>query len=113
MSQVGARAAKRPDPDQVLVDIADYVCLYAVDSDEAFSTARYCLMDSLACLLLALKFSDCTRLLGPIVPGAEMAGGARVPGTAYELDPAQAAFNLGTLIRFLDFNDTWLEYRQH
>lgn len=108
MSQIGARAATRPDPDQVLVDIADYVCLYAVDSDEAFSTARYCLMDSLACSLLALEFPDCVRLLGPLVPGADMTGGARVPGTHHELDPAQAAFNLGTLIRYLDFNDTWL-----
>ena len=108
MSHIGARAAIRPEPDQVLVDIVDYVCNYSVDSDEAYSTARYCLMDSLACSLLALEFPDCVRLLGPIVPGAEMSSGARVPGTAYALDPAQAAFNLGTLIRFLDFNDTWL-----
>jgi 2-methylcitrate dehydratase len=91
-----------------LTDIADFVCNYEIDSEEAFSTARYCLMDSLACSLLALKFPDCTRLLGPLVPGAEMTGGARVPGTSYELDPVQAAFNLGTLIRYLDFNDTWL-----
>jgi len=108
VTHVGAREANRPSPDQVLVDIADYVCDYSVDSDEAFSTARYCLMDSLACAMLALKFPDCTRLLGPVVPGAGMAGGARVPGTAYELDPVQAAFNLGTLVRYLDFNDTWL-----
>ena len=108
MSQIGIRAAKRPEYDQVLVDIADYVCNYEIDSDEAFSTARYCLMDSLACAMLAMKFPGCTRLLGPIVPGAEMEAGARVPGTAYQLDPAQAAFNLGVLIRYLDFNDTWL-----
>ena len=108
MSQVGARTATRPDPDQVLQDIANYVCDYEINSEDALSTARYCLVDSLACALLALKFPDCARLLGPIVAGAEMAGGARVPGTAYVLDPAQAAFNLGTLIRFLDFNDTWL-----
>ena len=108
MSQAGTRAAKRPQPDQELVDIADYVCHYTIESDEAFSTARYCLVDSLACSLLAMKFPDCTRLLGPLVPGAEMKGGARVPGTSYELDPVQAAFNLGTLIRYLDFNDTWL-----
>ena len=108
MSQVGAKTANRPEPDQVLLDIADHVCNYTINSDEAFSTARYCLMDSLACSLLAMKFPDCTRLLGPIVPGAEMQGGARVPGTSHELDPAQAAFNLGMLIRYLDFNDTWL-----
>jgi 2-methylcitrate dehydratase len=93
---------------QVGIKTADFVCNYEIDSEEAFSTARYCLMDSLACSLLALKFPDCTRLLGPLVPGAEMTGGARVPGTSYELDPVQAAFNLGTLIRYLDFNDTWL-----
>ena len=108
MTQVDARAARRPQSDQVLADIADYVCNYEVTSEVALSTARYCLMDSLACALLALKFPDCERLLGPLVPGAELAGGARVPGTAFELDPVQAAFNLGTLIRYLDFNDTWL-----
>ena len=108
MSQIGIRAAQRPNYDQVLVDIADYVCDYEIDSAEAYSTARYCLMDSLACAALAMKFPGCTRLLGPMVPGAEMAGGARVPGTGHELEPAQAAFNLGLLIRYLDFNDTWL-----
>ena len=87
MSQVGIKTANRPAPDKELTDIADFVCNYEVDSDEAYSTARYCLMDSLACSLLALKFPDCTRLLGPLVPGAEMTGGARVPGTSYELDP--------------------------
>jgi 2-methylcitrate dehydratase len=108
MSQIGIRAAQRPDYDQVLVDIADYVCGYEIDSEEAYATARYCLMDSLACAALAMKFPGCTRLLGPMVPGADMPGGARVPGTAHELEPAQAAFNLGLLIRYLDFNDTWL-----
>ncbi|MGK2924297.1 MAG: bifunctional 2-methylcitrate dehydratase/aconitate hydratase [Lysobacterales bacterium] len=108
MSQIGIRTAERPAFDQVVVDIADYVCNFEIDSDEAYSTARYCLMDSLACAMLAMKFPGCTRLLGPMVPGAEMAGGARVPGTAFELEPAQAAFNLGVLIRYLDFNDTWL-----
>jgi 2-methylcitrate dehydratase len=108
MSQIGIRAAGRPAFDPVLVDIADYVCGYTIDSVEAYSTARYCLMDSLACAMLAMKFSGCTRLLGPMVPGAGMAGGARVPGTSFELEPAQAAFNLGLLIRYLDFNDTWL-----
>ena len=99
MSQIGIRTAERPDYDQVMVDIADYVCNYEIDSEEAWSTARYCLMDSLACAMLAMKFPACTQLLGPVVPGAEMQGGARVPGTSYELEPAQAAFNLGVLIR--------------
>ncbi len=108
MSQIGVRTAKRPDYDQVMVDIADYVCNYEIDSEEAYSTARYCLMDSLACAMLAMKFPGCIQLLGPMVPGSEMRGGARVPGTAFELEPAQAAFNLGVLIRYLDFNDTWL-----
>ena len=108
MSGVGIKTTDRPQPDQVLQVIADYVCDYEIDSGIAYSTAHYCLMDSLACSLLAMKFPDCNRLLGPIVPGATLAGGARVPGTTYELDPAQAAFNLGTLIRYLDFNDTWL-----
>ncbi len=108
MSHPDSRTAQRPEPDRVLVDIADYVCDYEVDSVEACATARHCLMDSLACAMLALKYPGCTRLLGPLVAGAEMPGGARVPGTRYELDPAQAAFNLGVLIRYLDFNDTWL-----
>lgn len=108
MSNVGIRTTDRPQPDQVLQDIADYVCDYEINSEVAYSTAHYCLMDSLACSMLAMKFPDCNRLLGPIVPGATLDGGARVPGTGYELDPAQAAFNLGTLIRYLDFNDTWL-----
>ena len=108
MSNVGIRTTDRPQPDQVLQDIADYVCDYEINSEVAYSTAHYCLMDSLACSMLAIKFPDCNRLLGPIVPGATLDGGARVPGTGYELDPAQAAFNLGTLIRYLDFNDTWL-----
>jgi len=108
MSNIGIRSTARPQPDQVIQDIADYVCDYEVNSELAYSTAYYCLMDSLACAVLAMKFPDCKRLLGPIVPGAVLAGGSRVPGTGYELDPAQAAFNLGTLIRYLDFNDTWL-----
>ena len=108
MSNVGIRTTNRPPPDQVIQDIADYVCDYTIDSDLAYSTAHYCLMDSLACSMLAMKFPDCTRLLGPIVPGATLKGGARVPGTGFELDPAQAAFNIGTQVRYLDFNDTWL-----
>jgi 2-methylcitrate dehydratase len=108
MSNIGTRSTDRPQADRVIQDIADYVCDFEIKSDLAYSTAHYCLIDSLACSMLALKFPDCTRLLGPVVPGATMTGGARVVGTGYELDPAQAAFNLGTLIRYLDFNDTWL-----
>jgi 2-methylcitrate dehydratase len=108
MSHIGIRTAQRPQPDQVLVDIADYVCAYEIASEEAYATARYCLMDSLACSMLALAFPGCSRLLGPIVPGADMPDGARVPGTSFQLDPAQAAFNIGVMIRYLDFNDTWL-----
>ncbi len=98
----------RPEPDQVLVDIADYVTQYQVDSEEALHTAHLSLMDSLGCALAALAFPACTRLLGPIVPGAAVPNGARVPGTPYVLDPVQAAFNIGTMIRWLDFNDTFL-----
>ena len=79
-----------------------------ITSDEAYDTARYCLMDTLACGFQALKYPACTKLLGPVVPGASMPGGARVPGTSYELDPVQAAFNIGAMVRWLDFNDTWL-----
>ncbi|KTD50926.1 bifunctional 2-methylcitrate dehydratase/aconitate hydratase [Legionella quateirensis] len=98
----------KPDYDQVIADIADYVLNTKVDSVLAYETARLCLMDTLGCGLLALNFSECTKLMGPIVPGATLSGGARVPGTNYELDPVQAAFNIGTMIRWLDFNDTWL-----
>ena len=91
-----------------MVDIADYVIDYQIDSQEAYDTARYMLLDSMACAMLALKFPDCVKHLGPLVPGATLPGGARVPGTNFELDPAQAAFNIGTLVRWLDFNDTWL-----
>jgi 2-methylcitrate dehydratase len=98
----------RPKPDRVLVDIADYVARYEIKSAEAFNTARLCLMDTLGCGLEALEYPACTKLLGPLVPGATIAKGARVPGTRFELDPVQAAFNIGTAIRWLDFNDTWL-----
>ncbi len=108
MSHFDARSAKRPEPDQVIADIADYVCSASVDTKLALETARYCLMDSLACGMLALRSDDCKRLLGPVVPGATLPNGVRVPGTAHELEPVQAAFNIGTLIRWLDFNDTWL-----
>ncbi len=95
-------------PDQLLADIADYVVNDKIDSDEAYRTARYCLMDSLGCAMLALNYPACTKLLGPIVPGSDMPSGARVPGTDYQLDPVQAAFTLGAMIRWLDYNDTWL-----
>ena len=108
MSQHDIRSAERPDPDEVLVGIADYVCNFDVDSELAFETARYCLMDTLACGFQALDYPACTKLLGPTVPGATMPGGARVPGTSYELEPVMAAFNIGAMIRWLDFNDTWL-----
>ncbi|MDB6109679.1 MAG: 2-methylcitrate dehydratase [Pedosphaera sp.] len=95
-------------PDQLLVDIADYVAQYKIQSEEAYQTARYCLMDTLGCGLLALQYPACTKLLGPVVPGTVVPNGARVPGTRYELDPVAAAFNIGCAIRWLDFNDTWL-----
>lgn len=98
----------RPDYDQVITEIADYVLNTDITSANAFETARLCLMDSLGCGMLALSFPECTKLLGPIVPGAVLPGAARVPGTSYELDPVQAAFNIGTMVRWLDFNDTWL-----
>ena len=108
MSSADYKSARRPDPDQALTDIADYVGNYVVSSEAAYETARYCLMDTLACGFQALKYPACTKLLGPVVPGATMPGGARVPGTSYELDPVMAAFNIGTMVRWLDFNDTWL-----
>jgi 2-methylcitrate dehydratase len=98
----------RPEPDALLVDIADYVLSAKIDSSEAYATARYCLLDTLGCGLEALEYPACTKLLGPIVPGTIVPNGAKVPGTPYQLDPVQAAFNIGTMIRWLDFNDTWL-----
>lgn len=98
----------RPQPDQVLVDIADYAGTAEIVSREAYNTARLCLMDTLGCGLEALSYPACTKLLGPIVPGMLVPNGARVPGTAYILDPVTAAFNIGAMIRWLDFNDTWL-----
>ena len=98
----------RPSPDPLLTDIADYALDRAATGEEARDTARWCLADTLACGILALAYPACTRLLGPVVPGAVTPGGARVPGTAYELDPVQAAFSIGAAIRWLDFNDTWL-----
>jgi len=98
----------RPPPDQVLVDIASYVHDFADIGDLAYDTAHLCLLDSLGCAMEALDYAACTKLLGPLVPGTIVQDGARVPGTTFSLDPVQAAFNLGTMIRWLDFNDTWL-----
>ena len=98
----------RPKSDKVLVDIADYVSGYRIKSKEAFDTARYCLMDTLGCGLEALGYPACTKLLGPVVPGTIVPNGSRVPGTQFQLDPIQAAFTIGAMIRWLDFNDTWL-----
>ncbi len=98
----------RPKPDKVLEDIANYVSRKEIASKQAHETARYCLMDTLGCGLEALEYPACTKLLGPIVPGTVVPNGAKVPGTQFQLDPVQAAFNIGAMIRWLDFNDTWL-----
>jgi 2-methylcitrate dehydratase len=98
----------RPDPDKELLAIADYVANFHAVSDEAYNTARHGLLDSLGCAMLALQYPACTRHLGPIVPGTVVPGGVRVPGTSHQLDPVKAAFDIGCLIRWLDFNDTWL-----
>ena len=99
---------QRPAPDQVLVDIARYVCDSNITSVEAYDTARNCLIDTLGCGLLALRFPECTKHLGSIVPGTTVRHGARVPGTSHELDPVKAAWDIGAMIRWLDYNDTWL-----
>ena len=99
---------ERPAPDQVLADIADYALNHTITSDLAYATAQHCLIDTLGCGLEALEYPACTKLLGPIVPGTVVPNGARVPGTNFVLDPVQAAFNIGAIIRWLDFNDTWL-----
>jgi 2-methylcitrate dehydratase len=98
----------RPQPDQVLLDIVDYVLEYNITSELAYETARNCLIDTLGCGLEALEYPACTKLLGPVVPGTVVPHGAKVPGTQHQLDPVQAAFNIGAMIRWLDFNDTWL-----
>ncbi|MGY0558460.1 bifunctional 2-methylcitrate dehydratase/aconitate hydratase [Lysobacter sp. A421] len=108
MTQHDIRSTVRPTPDQPMLDIAEYVAGYRVDSTEAYDTARYMLLDSLACAALAMEHEECVKHLGPLVPGAQMKGGARVPYTSHELDPVQAAYNIGVQIRWLDFNDTWL-----
>jgi 2-methylcitrate dehydratase len=98
----------RPKPDKVLVDIANYVGKYTVKSAEAYNTARLCLMDTLGCGFEALEYPACTKLMGPVVPGTVVPNGAKVPGTQFQLDPVKAAFDIGAMIRWLDFNDTWL-----
>ena len=98
----------RPDPDKELVEIADYVCNASIDSELALSTARHCLIDTLGCGFLALRFPECRKMLGPHVPGTMVPNGSRVPGTPYVLDPIKAAWDIGCMIRWLDFNDTWL-----
>ena len=108
MSSLDIKSAERPAPDAVIATIADYALGFRIDSETAYQTAYYCLLDTLACGFQALKYPACTKLLGPVVPGATLARGARVPGTSYELDPVTAAFNIGAMIRWLDFNDTWL-----
>jgi 2-methylcitrate dehydratase len=108
MSTHHADANLRPDPDPELVAIADYVCDVEIDSAEAMTTARHCLMDSLGCALLALQYPECTKHLGPIVPGSSVPHGAKVPGTPFVLDPVKAAWDIGAMVRWLDFNDTWL-----
>lgn len=109
MSKATVLDASRPEFDQVIQDIVDYVLDYDVtQSQQAMETARYCWMDTIGCGLLALKYTACTNMLGPIVPGANMINGSRVPGTPYQLDPIRAAWNIGAIVRWLDFNDTWL-----
>jgi len=105
---IDARSAQRPDFDPELLDIARYAREHPIASREAFDTARYCLMDTLACGIMALRYPACTKLLGPVVEGAELPDGVKVPGTHYRLDPVQAAWNIGVMVRWLDFNDTWL-----
>src|SRR5271167_2021966 len=99
---------ERPAPDRVMADLVDYTMSYQIQSDLAYETARHCLIDTLGCGLEALEYPACTKLLGPIIPGTIVPNGAKVPGTQFQLDPIQAAFNIGAMIRWLDFNDTWL-----
>jgi 2-methylcitrate dehydratase len=99
---------ERPAPDKVLTDIVDYVLDFKVHNELAWKTAHYCLLDTLGCGFEALTYPACTKLLGPVAPGTIVPNGARVPGTSYQLDPIKAAFDIGAIIRWLDFNDTWL-----
>ena len=108
MSNMGIRDTSRPEPDQLLQDIADYVLNFKADNEEARRTAAHCLVDTLGCGILALKYPACTKMLGPVVEGAVMDNGAKVPGTSYQLEPVMAAFNIGAMVRWLDYNDTWL-----
>ncbi|EKF74103.1 2-methylcitrate dehydratase [Alcanivorax hongdengensis A-11-3] len=105
---VNADQNERPDYDPEIQAIVDYVRDYRVDSSEAWETARLCLMDSLGCAMLALRYPECTKHLGPLVEGTQVPLGGRVPGTPYRLDPIKAAWDIGAMIRWLDFNDTWL-----
>ena len=98
----------KPEPDKVMQDIADYVHSYKIDSDLAYQTAHHCFIDTIGCGLEGLRFNECSRLLGPVVDGTIVPNGVKVPGTPYQLDPIRAAFNVGTMIRWLDFNDCWL-----
>ncbi|MCW4152375.1 bifunctional 2-methylcitrate dehydratase/aconitate hydratase [Vreelandella janggokensis] len=98
----------RPDYDPELQTLADYVLNFRAPSEEALTTARYCLMDTLGCGLLALRFPACTKHLGPLVEGTTVPHGARVPGTSLRLDPVKAAWDIGAMVRWLDYNDTWL-----
>lgn len=108
-ADMGILDTKRPEFDKLLTDIAEYAVNYKITSDLAYDTARSCLIDTIGCGMLALQHPDCTKLLGPVVPGAEFPYlGAKVPGTSYQLDPERAAFNVGCMVRWLDFNDTWL-----
>lgn len=108
MAHPDPRSTVRPEYDPIIQSIADYICHPPSFSPATVQTAHFCLMDSLASGILALSHSACTDLMGPLVPGAEIESGAKVPGTAYQLDPVTAAFNMGLMIRYLDFNDTWL-----
>ncbi|KIY44462.1 2-methylcitrate dehydratase [Fistulina hepatica ATCC 64428] len=101
-------SALRPEPDKVIQDIADYVHSYKIESPLAFETARLCLIDTIGCGLEGLRFPECARLLGPVVDGTVVPNGTKVPGTNYQLDPIRGAFNIGTIIRWLDFNDCFL-----
>ncbi len=108
MSHAEPERGRGAETDRLLQEIADYALTARIDGAEAWQTARYCLLDALGCGLLALGYPACSKLIGPLVPGAVLPGGARVPGTGYELDPVQAAFCVGAMVRWLDFNDTWL-----
>src|SRR5437016_12727501 len=107
-SELESSRPANAEPDLLLQAIADYTLTARIESVEAWETARCCLLDALGCGLLALGYPACSKLIGPVVPEATLSGGARVPGTSYELDPVQAAFCIGAIVRWLDFNDTWL-----